>query len=475
MFDVLTYEKGAAVLRMLERYLGGDRFRQGIRLYLSKHRLANTETADLWDALEQATGEPVGQIMDTWILQGGFPIVVAERTGDVTTLRQEPFSYAPADATSAIGRDWRVPVLARPLSALPAEPWRLLLADQPAALPDAREPVLVNAGASGFYRVQYDDQSLLALADRVGDLSPMERATLLGDTWAALVAGHGGLGQFLSLAEALRRETDADVWAQVASALGFLDLVVVDEDRPVLAAYTRALVGPAFASLGWQGRPDDDDERTATLRAKLLGTLGTVGADAEVRQRCMALHGAALDGGPDLDPDLAPAVVAVVAAAGGEKEFEAFLARQRAPRTPQEEVRYLFALAGFDQPELARRAFEVATTEARTQNGPFLIQQMLGHRSNGPATWARLTSQWDTLVELFPANIFPRMLDAVQRLCRQAALADEVRSFLADHPVPSGQRSVAQAVERLGVNVTVAQRLSGAMAGELSSGIDRLA
>src|SRR3546814_17546527 len=75
MFDVLTYEKGAAVVRMLEQYLGEEAFREGIRRYMKAHRYANTETTDLWDAIEEATGEPVRRIMDSWIFQGGHPLV----------------------------------------------------------------------------------------------------------------------------------------------------------------------------------------------------------------------------------------------------------------------------------------------------------------------------------------------------------------------------------------------------------------
>src|SRR5580700_1495858 len=65
MFDVLTYEKGAAVLRMLEQFLGAEVFRKGISAYLKKHQYANTETGDLWDALQESSGQPVRAMMDT--------------------------------------------------------------------------------------------------------------------------------------------------------------------------------------------------------------------------------------------------------------------------------------------------------------------------------------------------------------------------------------------------------------------------
>ncbi|MET0901737.1 MAG: M1 family metallopeptidase, partial [Acidimicrobiales bacterium] len=82
MFDVLTYEKGAAVVRMLEQYLGDAEFRAGIRKYMANHQYGNTETTDLWDAIEEASGEPVRRIMDSWIFQGGHPIVGVTAAAD---------------------------------------------------------------------------------------------------------------------------------------------------------------------------------------------------------------------------------------------------------------------------------------------------------------------------------------------------------------------------------------------------------
>ena len=115
MFDVLTYEKGCGVLRMLEQHIGPDVFRDGVRTYLKAHAYANTVTSDLWDALEDASGAPVRDVMDTFILQGGHPLVSLHGF----TLSQQPFALGPvpAGATSSIGKDRRVPLA---VPALPA-------------------------------------------------------------------------------------------------------------------------------------------------------------------------------------------------------------------------------------------------------------------------------------------------------------------------------------------------------------------
>ena len=81
MFDVLTYEKGGAVLRMLEQYLGPEVFRDGVRKYLIAHQFSNAETTDLWKALGSASGQPIPEMMDGWIFRQGFPLVTVEAEG----------------------------------------------------------------------------------------------------------------------------------------------------------------------------------------------------------------------------------------------------------------------------------------------------------------------------------------------------------------------------------------------------------
>ncbi len=467
MFDVLTYQKGASVLRMLERYLGGTRFRDGIRLYLRRHRFGNTETSDLWDAIEEVAGEPVRQVMDSWIFQGGFPLVSAEPASDDglgTQLRHEPFSfgdpYPPSgtNAPSAIGERWLVPVLARDLAAS-ASTERILLGTEPASITLDPRSVLVNAGGSGFYRVAYTPDHLRRLAGQLDTLEPLERFDLLGDTWATVLARRRDLDDMLVLAGALGDETDPDVWGQVVGALRFLDHVVPDAARPALARYSAQLMTPLVDRLGWEALPDDD-ERAGTLRALALGTAGTIGAVRAIQDRCRALHEEAVAGGAPLDPELAGTIVSVVASCGDRATFEVLLDRYRHPDTPQQEMRYLLALADVKDPDVAAEVFSLAMGEVRSQNAPLLVQALLANREHGPATWRRMSEQWDALVSRMPATMVPRMLDAVKWLCRDPALAGEVRAFLAEHPLRSGQRTVDQAVERLGVN----ERLVAALA-----------
>jgi puromycin-sensitive aminopeptidase len=253
----------------------------------------------------------------------------------------------------------------------------------------------------------------------------------------------------------------------VLGALGLFDRVVPDADRPVLAGAVRALLAPLADTLGWDPH-DDDDERTPSLRSSVLRALGTVGDDPGTKEEAARRFA----GTATLHPDTESAILDIVASGGGEPEFDTFVARYRSPANPQEENRYLYALASFTEPGLASRTFDLAVHEVRTQNAPFLLQSLLANRSTGPASWQRVTEEWDQLVARFPSNILPRMLDGVRGLCSPPELADRVTEFVGTHPLPAGGRTVEQILERLAVNVAFGRREAATLAKTLATAFE---
>jgi aminopeptidase N len=462
MFDLLTYEKGCGVLRMLEQHIGPDVFRDGVRTYLKAHAYGNTVTADLWDALEQASGAPVRDVMDTFILQGGHPLVSLHSD----TLTQQPFSLGPVPAgtTSSIGSDWRVPVAVKALpgSPGPGAPVRhLVLGTQPTVVPEADQGLaLVNAGGWGMFRVAYEAAHRLALAERLPELMPLERANLVADTWATTLAGYSSLEEFLVLASRLGLEPDPAPWSPVASALVLTNRIIGTEHRTALHDAVAALVGPIFGRLGFDATAGDG-ERTPTLRSLAINLLGTVGADSGVREEAARrFDGSPIGGGSGdaIPPDVEAAVLAVVAQLVRPSDYDALLERYRNAATPQEEMRSLSALAVFPDVELCLRTFDLAMTEVRSQNGFMVIGALLANPVGNQAVWTRLTEAWDAVLDRFPKNAPPRIIESLPALCGDSAFAAEAIAFLDTHPLSSGPRRVAQSIERLRVNVAFADR-----------------
>jgi len=248
-------------------------------------------------------------------------------------------------------------------------------------------------------------------------------------------------------------------------ALGLLDRIVPEVDRDTLTAAVRSLLGPLAIDLGWDPA-DSDDERTPSLRASVLHVLGTIGNDPDVRAEA-ARRFAAAETEP-LHGNMASAILGIVAARGGVDEYETFLARYRSPATPQEEDRYLNALASFGDSNLAARTFDLAMNEVRSQDAPFLIRLMLANREIGAATWARVMAAWDTFPAKFPSNTLPRMLDGVRTLCEPPELAAEVTAFIESHPLAAAGRTVEQILERLTMSVAFGRREGPELASTLN-------
>lgn len=476
MFDILTYEKGAAVLRMIEQYLGEEAFRSGVRRYLDEHAYGNTETNDLWDAIEADSGQPVRALADSWIFQGGYPLVSVSLSEDGRrlTLAQEPFRYLADDSVPETR--WTVPILARVQRAEGSELLRVLL-EEPEQTVELEVPadavLLVNAGGHGFYRVRYDESLLAALTARAQDhLAPIERYALVDDTYAALLAGRTGVAAFLRLAVGLGDDDDLSVWQRLSGALGALSRLLDDgggdgDDRGAdLAAYqrfVRELAGPALDIVGWE-RADGELDRTGELRACLFTLLGVVGEDPAVLEWARGLVGAVLDGrGPEPDPSLAAAAVGIVATFGDAADYERFTARAAAAANPQEERRFLYSLADFRADALVDRTLErCAGGDVRTQDAPFVVGRALANRRQGRRVWEFITADWDELNERFPSNTIVRMLAPVASFTRPE-LAGEVEAFFTDHAVPQGAKTLAQTLEKLRVNVALAERERAAL------------
>ena len=440
MFDLLTYEKGGSVLRMLEQYLGEDVFRDGIRHYLTKHSYANTVTTDLWDALEETSGQPVRSLMDTWILQGGHPLVTLENG----SIRQQPFAYGPVRGTSNIGSSWLIPVLTRSLDG--TERSRHLLGDEPVAVTDVA-PVVLNAGGSGVFRSRYGERELAALAGRVAELEELERATLVADSWASLFAGQITWSAFFAIAQGLGTSDEPTPWMTVATAAEFVSRALSDEQRDRFVGVVRELFGPLYERLGWDAK-EGEGELTPQLRAVALGALGTLGRDQSIRAEAARRFES-----QQLDGDLARAILRVVADQNRPGDYETFLERYRHAASPQEEQRYLWGLMDFADERCALDAAEKSFSEFRNQDAAIVLGLLSRNRVTGPAVWKYFTRRWDEVLEKFPPSSHSRITMGVPGFIGDEAFADEVEAFHTEHPLSGEQRTVVQYLERMRIGL----------------------
>ncbi len=455
MFDVLTYQKGGALLRMLQQYLGEERFRLGVNHYLAAHSYANTETSDLWDSIEAVTAadggsEPVRDMMDSWIWQAGYPLVTASLVDNELILRQQRFSFSP-EATDPT-------IFITPVAVRVGDDTHIVLLDSDEArlpLTNTTAPIVVNAGGHGFFRVAYADE----LRRRIGTsalatLNTVERYNLVDDASAASVAGRLPASGLLEFLEAFSGEREHAVWQAIIAALRHLYRLI---DGPALVPFqtrVRALLSPALAELGWTQVPGESGLQSE-LRGLLITNCAVLGADPEVRRRCRVL----LDSDHStVDPEILAASTIVVASTGDRHDFDRFVDGFRNASTPQEQLRNLYALAEFDSAELIQQTCDFALGgEVRAQNAPFLLARCIANRSQGALAWTNVRKNWELANERFPNNSIVRMIDPVKMLNAPSVVAD-VQGFFAEHPIEQSLTTLAQVLERQRVNRSVHER-----------------
>jgi puromycin-sensitive aminopeptidase len=467
MFDVLTYQKGSAVVRMLEQYLGADAFRDGIRRYLQTHQFGNTETGDLWDALEAETGEPVRATMDSWIFQGGYPLVSATADGQRLRLTQRRFRYQADDDGADGDLRWHVPVVVRRGS---SEARVLLDGDEAElALPgeDPAAPVVVNAGGHGFYRVSYDDALVAGLQGALDRLAPLERYALLDDALGLTLRGDRSVGDLAGVLQRLADtgETDLSIWQLGSVAIDAIERAAGDDERAAVSAWVRRLLAPLASRLGDEVAPGDDD-RVRALRGLVLGLRGTHDDDAAAQLAAELFERQRRDPS-SVDAELGAGALKAVAVTADADRFDVILDRYRHGDTPQEQVRHLYAAATVADGELFDRYLALLETdEVRSQNLAFAYRAALRNRHHGPRAWGVVRDRWDAIRERLPFNATHRLLEAVSEFT-DPELAREVEAFLAGHPVPEATTLIAQHVERMWVQVAVHEREAGRVAGAL--------
>lgn len=457
MFDLLTYEKGAGVVRMLEQWIGEEAFRDGVRHYLNTHAYGNTETSDLWEALEHVANQPITNAMESWIFQGGYPVIQIDPDG----LCQRRFTYEQVESDAL----WHVPVKLRRRG---GEVETVLISEMEITLdgPDTIESF--NHQGSGFYRVKLPTERLSNLGSSgVAHLPAVERFGIIDDTWSLTLAGETEISDLFALLAGYRDEDDISVWQRVLGAVGFVDHVAEESDRAALGDYVTELLAPAIDRLG-NTPVAGESMRAGQLRGALFAAAGTLTSQgSELRTATIARAHELIDD-ESVDAELQAAAIKVVAGNGDEVAFNRFRSGFEDAASPQEEMRNLYALPSFPGAEQITTVTSMALDGSiRTQNAPFVLAQALMNRAHGPAVWQRIASEWDTINEAFPSNTIVRMLTGVRWLTDDDS-ASSVQNFFDGRELPQGQKQLDQHLERQRVNAKFRSRVQAQLRGVLA-------
>ncbi len=454
LFDGIAYGKAAAVLRMLEAYLGEDTFRAGVNAYLQKHQYANATADDFWDAQAKTSKKPVDQIMPTFVKQPGAPIVnvKAQCSGNSTTvtLTQQRYFVDRMKFDEPNDQLWQIPLCMKGSNSNATKCEVLRKKEETFTLPGCSTWVLANAGATGYYRSGYDAATVRAIAaDAETKLTPGERIFVQTDIWASIRVGREPIGDYLAFAQGLQSDRNRAVMEDVLGRLNYIgQYVVSNSDRDAFHAWLRGYLEPAMHELGYQPKPGDSDEER-TLRSRVFNALGYDARDPQTLAEARKITDQAMADPASVDHQLAGGAFPLAALNGDTDFYDKLVAGLKDTKSPEIYYGYLFTLANFTDPKLLERTLNFAISpEVRSQDALQVVTSVLANPAGQQIAWDFIRSHWSELEKDGGPFASAQVVGATSVFC-DATLRDQVTEFFTAHKVEAAERTYKQSIERI--------------------------
>ena len=460
-FDEITYQKGQSFIRMLESYLGEPAFREGIRGYLQKHAYTSTTTADLWQALEDASGKPVRSFAAGWTQQPGFPVVkLSEQIGEGSTtveIAQERFTL---NQTKAEPLFWAIPIALGPAAA-PLEARVVLLKDTHLP-PMPIEPGLAlkaNLGDVGYYRVWYDDALFKRLRKAASLMATADRLNLLNDTWAMALADRSPVTRCLDLIGTLGDDPSYVIADRIVGTCRFIhELERGEPGAAAFHAWASRLLRPHLARLGWDARTEES-QLDALLRSSLIELLGTFGDEAVRAEAARRFRAFAAKGEP-IPADLRRTVLMLVGREADAETWEKLHEFSRAEASTEQKRNLYRALASARSSELASRTLALALTdELIPEDATHLVRQVGDHGEQPALALEFARAHLDTLLAKVGALHANSFVPGLFRPFTDAARADELEALARAKLPPEAAYQVAKVAEEIRFKAALKKRL----------------
>jgi alanyl aminopeptidase len=466
-FDGITYQKGAAVLRMIEGWLGPDVFQRGVQHYIHENAWKNANAGDLFKALDYVSTQKVEELASGFLDHAGVPQVLAnwrcDGGGGKLELRQSQWhSLGGADRAGSEKRTWTLPVCVQ-IDGQKAKSCFTLGPDPIARNLGAQScPAWVypNADHAGYYRFLVERDKLLALAHAARALDPAERLGLVSNAWAGVRQGAIAPGVLLDFLPLFDTDTNRFVVDEILEVLrGVGHALVDDDDRAAYQKYVVARLARRKHDLGWwppNGREEEDDDR-AIERGRVLLALAEEANDEPTIAEADKYATAWLRNRANVSADTAAVAVPVASMRAGEARLRELREAAKRAETPEERVIAIRAMGMFDDPDVLRKAFDLALgDELKLSEWRYLFGAAVSHRVARPVLYEWEKDNWAKLRARAPNTAGRGMVDVTGTMCSVVS-RDDAKGFLepATHGMEGVKRPLDEAIESVGLCVAL--------------------
>jgi aminopeptidase N len=474
-FDELTYDKGAAILRMIESWLGADTFRRGVHRYLVDNAWKNARADDLFKALDYVSAQRVGELASGFLDQPGVPEVTVAwkcggRGGGQLDMRQS--QWRALGAAPQPPRSWVVPVCT--LSDAQKGKSCFTLGGQQLARdlgPKCPSWFYPNAEGGGYYRYSVDRAQLQALAAASRGFPAVDRMGLVTGAWAEVRKGDIGPALLLDILPRFDGDNDRHVVEQVIDVLtGISDSLIDEGDREPFRKYAAARLEGRARALGWNKAPPpgtspkvSTDDR-ALERGALLAAMGDLveekGTLAEADQYAEKW----LKDPASVSGEIAAIALPLASKRAGAERLEALRAAAKNTRTPEERMNVIRAMGSFEDAAVLRKALDLTLTdELRLSELRYLFGGAVQSRVARPVLFAWEKENWDRLLKRIPGSFGRGSLVAVAGTACTRAERDLAEAFFvpATQGLEGVKRPLDEKLEQAGLCVALREHSAG--------------
>ena len=458
LFDAISYSKGASIIRMLETYVGEDKFRDGLRQYMQLYKYSNAEGNNLWECIQEASETEIIPMMESWTKQTGYPVInITWESDSRLSLNQERFLYS---NKTNLPDTWLVPISI--VSGKNMDKVDSFILDSNSTTIDAAADtnngfMKVNYDTAGFYRVNYPKEHWKNLSELINKqlLKPTDRLSIQSDAYALAKARKISATVFLELIKSYNNEKDFGVWSDLTNNMRSIDLLLrKTELGKIYKNMCVETLKPIGEKLGWEVSPNEG-HLESLLRTTILSSLGSFG-DGDTINKSLELLEQFFSDKISLAPELRSIVYNLSAQTGDKSIYNLILDRARKEQLQEEKLRLYASLCRVENDELFNKTLQLSISdEIRTQDTVSLLSLMSVNRNNGAeATWDFIKSNWALLDERYGSGGFAmmRLVGITGNLLTKSDY-DNVQGFFNDHPIESAYRTLQQSLERIDANV----------------------
>ncbi|KAK3914792.1 Puromycin-sensitive aminopeptidase [Frankliniella fusca] len=470
IFDDISYNKGASLIRMLHAYIGDNDFEKGMNMYLNKFKFRNASTDDLWSVLEEASHKPISSIMPNWTKLPGYPVVFVERTQDGNKcrllLRQFKFCASGSEADSK-PETWVVPMEYMVQTTQGNTIGRFELASQEDTLTidglNKQNWVKLNPSQNGFYRVQYSSEMLENLMPAISNLSlpPIDRLGILDDLFALVQGGYCRTDKILELLQSMTKEDSCMVWSTMSSVMMKLKKLLEyasDTIQSSFMTFGRKLLTDIKQKISWDPKNDEGHE-DKLLRSVILDLLGEFEDETTIFEAEKRLK-AHIGGSVEIAPDVRAVVYSIGVKNANEDLYKSVINMYHSASLQEERERIVYALASMKDQVLISKLMNFALSKhVRKENSLNVLSAISQTLSGREQVWNYTKRCWEEVLEGYAGTFaLPHFISGVFSHAASSEMASNLEEFSKNHSVLGMERTIDQAIEKMRVNASWLER-----------------